>query len=225
LDAAQKEILRSFDPADPQYGFIRADAHLAVVIVTDETDGSAADESIFDGIQQGGNAVFWSDPESASPSSAVVWRAGVTCTGGPGVYDECHAENYDVEGNPGVSDELAVLKPVAGYRDFFAELLAEKRATADASVFMFGVVGVPPGYPAAPLVFADSADFQQQFDFGIAPGCSSEFGTATPPVRERELIESFRYQGMTSTLYSICQPPLSDVYGLMIGQLAPFLGG
>ncbi len=227
LESAKKAILRSNDPGDAQFGFIRPDAHLAIVIVTDETDcSSEAPWSVFADASHGGNPeVFWSDPLSSSPTSAVCWRAGVECTGGPGTYEECHAANRNLSGEFGVPDEAAVLKPLDEYRTFFAELLADKRATADASVFMFGVVGVPPGYPANPLVFADSSDPSAQSDFGIGFGCSSEFGNAVPSVRERELIESFHFEGMTSTVYSICQPPLADVYSRMIGQLAPFLGG
>jgi hypothetical protein len=227
LASLKKAVQRSEDPLDPQFGFIRPDAHLAVILVTDENDVSYASDfqSIFLPASMGGNQVFWSDTEAAAPTSAVQWNAGVQCTGGPGVYDECHASNRGINGEYDVPDADAVLVPVDTYRDFFAQLLAEKRALADASVFLFGVVGVPPGYPAQALQYADSVDPTEQNDFGIGAGCVSESGTARPPVRERELIESFRYQGMASNLYSICRPPLSDVYSLIVGQLAPYLGG
>jgi hypothetical protein len=227
LASLKKAVQRSGDPLDPQFGFLRPDAHLAIILVTDETDGSYAQEfqSIFLPESMGGNLVFWSDHDAAAPTSAVQWNAGVQCTGGPGVYDECHATNRGIDGAYDVPDADAVLVPIDVYRDFFAQLLAEKRALADASVFLFGVVGVPPGYPANPLQFADAVDPDEQRDFGIGAGCTSDFGTARPPVRERELIESFRYQGMASNVYSICQPPLSDIYSLIVGQVSPYLGG
>ena len=227
LESAYKSMLRSSKLEEAQYGFVRSHAHLAIIFVTDEADCSNNNDyqSIFLPASMGGNQVFWSDPTASAPTSAVCWRAGVECTGGPGVYSECHASNRDTEGNQGVSDDDAVLMPISRYQDYFSVLLDEKRAQADASVFLFGVVGVPPGYPANPIPYADAVDPTQQNDFGIGPGCTSEFGSAMPPVREREVIEAFQFEGMATPLYSICEPPLANVYTGIVAQIAPYLGG
>jgi hypothetical protein len=205
LEAAYKALLRSSNADEQQYGFMRSDAHLAIVFITDEVDCSYNNDfvQIFYDSDQGGNQVFWTDPESPHPSSGLCWNAGVECTGGPGTYDECHAANKDVDGNVGVSDDDAVLLPISRYRDFLLELQDAKREISDASVFMFGIVGVPEGYPATPIPYADG-EGQQQLDFGIGPGCTNEDGRiATPPTRIVELAESFG-NPVATNLFSIC---------------------
>src|SRR5690606_25930533 len=79
LESVARALTRATTPNEPEYGFLRADASLLVLIVTDEVDCSHAPnhETIFD---QAGNKAFWSDPQSAYPTSAVCWNAGVACT-------------------------------------------------------------------------------------------------------------------------------------------------
>ncbi len=225
LEAMYKALLRASAAAEPSYGFVRPDAHLAVILVTDETDCSALDDTIFLPANMGGNPeVFWSDPGAAAPTSATCWNAGVSCSGSGTPFDECHAADRAVDGSFTDDPHEAVLRPTAEYIDFLSELRGQKQALG-ASVFLFGVVGVPVGYPAVPLTYTRSDDAQEQLDFGIAAGCTSEWGRATPPVREREVIEQFQGQGMGPTLYSICEPPLANVYADIVGQLTPYLGG
>jgi hypothetical protein len=175
LESLWKSIRRSQTDSDPAYGFHRDTALLATIIVTDEVDCSYNNEweTIF---LPDGNRVFWSDPMSASPTSAVCWNAGVACRGA-GVY-ECHAVNLDVNGSEVAdadADADAVLRPVARYTD---ELLL-------LGAYAFAIDGVALD---GSVVYADSlGDPQFQNDYGIGPGCETDDGRAVPPVRIHEM--------------------------------------
>lgn len=210
LESMYKAIKRSETSTEASYGFIRDDAHLVVVFVTDEVDCSHNPDfqSIF---LPDGNQAFWSDPmNQQNPTSAVCWNAGVACTGGPDVYDECHAESYDVDGIPGVADAEAVLEPLQRYVDLLAQYQQDR---PHAEVHVFGLVGVTAN--GSVLYQNAVADPTFQRDFGIGPGCSSASGTAVPPVRIRELGE--RINGGEPGLYSICAGDYSGALG-DIGQ-------
>ncbi len=226
LESAYKAVLRSQSAAEQQFAFFRPDAHMVLVFVTDETDCSHNNEykSIFLPEASGGNPIFWTDPTAPQPTSAVCWNAGVACTGNPAGYDECHAVNRDIDGNTDVPDEQAVLRPPSRYVEFFDAIRQEKLAAHGTSVFMFGLVGVPTGYPAVPIPYAPSSDPGRQADFGIGYGCESSNGGALPPVRQLEVIEQFPLPSLGSQLYSICDPTFSGFYDGMLGQLAPLLG-
>ncbi|MBK7828910.1 VWA domain-containing protein [Nannocystis sp.] len=198
------------------YGFVRQAAQLAVVFVSDETDCSynQGTKEIFTT-----NKVFWDDPvNDTAPTSGLCWRAGVACSGGPGVYSECHAENYDAAGSPGASDADAVLQPVSKYIDFLKAIEQQKQAIDEGQrVKVSLLTGVPPGYDmfAAEIGYEDSLDPEYQRNFGIGPGCllgdpNLPGWGAVPPVRERELAEAFVDQpGEQRRLYSLCDADYS----------------
>jgi hypothetical protein len=211
------------------YGFLREDALLGVVIVSDEVDcsGTQIGSEIFKS-----NKVFWNSPDDAAPTSAMCWRAGVACTGGPGVYSECHAENYDVMGQAGADDAAAVLQPVKKYIDFLTSI-AESKQNIDRSlrVNVALITGVPVGYDdfAAEIAYEDSPDPQLQDEFGIGPGCvlgdpGFPDALAVPPVREREVAEAFAGPD-ARPLYSICQADysaaLAGIAQTYVDQLLP----
>jgi hypothetical protein len=233
LESMYKALLRSEKEDEPQYGFVRSNAILSVVIVTDEVDCSYNSDygSIFLPADMGGNEVFW-EPEPTGvtptgfPSSAVCWNAGVACTGGPGAYDECHAENYDLDGNVGAADDAAVLHPLSRYIGFMEDLEDQKRDfTPNAEVLVALIAGVPAGYETeqAELVYADATG-QEQHDFGIGAGCVNGELHARPPVRERELAEAFEVGGQRN-VYSICAndfaPALDSIADSIRDQLRP----
>lgn len=228
LAAVSRAIERSQTPGDPNFGFLRADAHLAIIVVTDETDCSLPEFewSIFLPPDMGGTQEFWTDPDATVPTSGVCWNAGVVCEGEGSPYESCRAANFSVDGDVDVPDAEAVLVPPQTYVDQLTAVLAQKRAVSDASVFLYGVMGVPAGYPANPLVFAAAEDPEQQVSFGIGPGCEGEAGRGTPPVRQLAVIESFAYDNLVGPqVFSICDPDLGGVYGQLVAQLAPYLGG
>jgi hypothetical protein len=202
------------------YGFLRERAILSVVFITDEADCShnPAAKDIFTT-----NKVFWDDPiNDPAPTSAACWNAGVACTG-DGTFDECHAENYDLAGNPGADDADAVLQPVSKYVDFLQNIEDnKKRFDGSQEVLVSLIAGVPIGYDTndAEIPYADAADPMYQSLFGVGPGCiigdaNSPDSTAVPPVREREFAEAFEV-GDARNLYSICQ----DDYSAALGSIA-----
>ncbi len=187
--------------------FLRDDAILAVVLLTDEVDCSVSN---FDMMT---NPVFQEiRPENGMPaaSSAICWNAGTTCEGpdASGLFAECTS----------FGDQL---QPVERYTDFFEYL----RNAEDKEVVMLSLVGVPPvtdhaddvpytptmggvedlvyrtwregEHPAGDLLPADVAAGEtaadKAFDFGIGPGCTEvtvEGGVqGLPPVRIREVCE------------------------------------
>jgi hypothetical protein len=209
LDSMRKALLRAVTSEESQYGFLRAGALTAIVIVTDETDCSYNDDwqSIFLPEDLGGNEVFWSDPDAAAPTSAVCWNAGTACTGGPGTYDECHAVDLDVDGNPAVDEDDAVLRPLS----YFADGLDGPN-----EVYLAAIDGVPVGYEdgSAEIVYADDPDPDVQIDRGIGPGCSNGDESAVPSVRVRELVETI--DGGERNDFSVCD----DSYAAAMGTIA-----
>ncbi|MCX4247817.1 VWA domain-containing protein [Paraliomyxa miuraensis] len=203
LEAMWKALRRSATDGDPAQGFVRDDAILSVVIVTDEIDCSDNDaaESMF---LPEGNRVFWSDPDAEAPTSAVCWNAGVLCEG-LGTYDDCRSIDLDVDGNEVAADdaeELAALRPVSRYVQALQDLENYKqRITPDQEV----LVSVIGGFASdGSVTYADAVDDPTfQSDFGIGPGCESANGRAVPPVRMRELAEAFAV-GNARNLFSVC---------------------
>jgi hypothetical protein len=186
LESMLKAVLRSSTRSEGQYGFLREGVLKAIVIVTEEADCSYATGfvEIFDSEAQGGNEVFWSDPDASGPTRAVCWNAGTVCTGGPGTYDECHAADLGIDGSPVAMADEAVMRPLSRYADLLGDT---------GEVYLAAIDGVPIGYEdgAVDMVFEDSDDPQEQIDFGIGPGCSNGDESAVPSVRVRELVEQF----------------------------------
>ncbi|MEM9458652.1 MAG: hypothetical protein AAGF11_31035 [Myxococcota bacterium] len=186
LESLHKALLRSDTADEPSYGFSRPGALLAVAIVTDEDDCShnTDHEAIFD---PDGNRVFWGNQDVLFPSSAVCWNAGVQCTGAD-PYD-CVTENFDVDGNPTLDPDAAVLHPLSQYIDDL-----NQRGAYVIAINGVGANGEP--------VYTDGDDAQFRDDFGIGAGCTGTEGdNAVPPVRVRALVDSVAGPG---NLHSIC---------------------
>ncbi len=213
LESMYKALSRANNQDEASYGFLRDDALLAVIFVTDEVDCSHRNEhaGIFTD-----NKAFWSDPSEPYPTSAVCWNAGVECTGGPGQYEGCRSADKDQDGNLTDDPDAAVLHPVSRYVDFLDGIRAAKHsANADAEVIVGVITGVPDGYQdGVDIVYADSPDAKFMKDFGIGPGCTGDGGeqTALPPVRLKEFAESFGDRN----LFSVC----SDDYTPALEELA-----
>ncbi len=204
--------------ADVTEGFLRDDAVLAIVVLTDELDCSVAAPEGYSFFTDVDNPVYWNiDPQLGVPrtSSAICFNAGVTCIDddGDGLYEDCG------------SQDTGALLPVERYISYFDWLEQQGK-----EVVMLGLLGVPEvvahspeppyepiaggavdllyrgewvdmPYPAGDIVPRDwdygirAAD--NVFRFGdLAPGCfgSDDSGDVTghalPPVRIREVCES-----------------------------------
>ncbi len=217
LESMYKALLRAQQSGEDQYGFLRSNAILSIVIVTDEVDCSYnnAFSSIFQPDSAGGNEVFWSNPEDMQPTSALCWNAGVVCEGTGNPYTSCRSSNKDIDGNIDVSDSDAVLHPLGRYTDFVQQLeVAKQQITPSQEVLVALIGGVPAN---GELTYSNSPDTDGfQRDFGIGPGCTYDdgdpatpLGTAVPPVRMKEFAEAFQV-GDESNVYSICQPEYRD---------------
>ncbi|PCC74972.1 hypothetical protein SAMN02745121_08813 [Nannocystis exedens] len=221
LESMFRAIARTADEASASnFGFLRPQASLSVVLFSDETDCSPQPdfEEIFTT-----NKVFWEDPDAPAPTSALCWNAGVRCEGAGPTYAGCSAENHDLEGNPGVSDEKAVLRPVSHYTAFLQAIEDEKRKFDPfAEVRVMMIAGVPRGYEShqAEIVYEDSFDPQVQNDFGIGHGCiDAESLGAVPPVREREVAEAFAV-GEDRDIFSICDDDYSATMAAIASRIA-----
>lgn len=214
LEAMRKALLRTGLPEDPAYGLLRPDAALAVILLTDEVDCSYAPdaESIFDPYL----SAFWDG--DGLPTSAVCWRAGVACTGDdPDAWDECHPQDYALDGMPTDDPSAAVLHPVQRYVDALAAIDDLKAPyLVDPAVQVVLVAGVPLGFQAGNVDVAFVREGPDDFveTFGIGPGCQSDSGLATPPVRLHALAEAFPGPA-GDNVSSVCQvgydPALSPI--------------
>ncbi|MCA9655616.1 MAG: hypothetical protein KC501_37245 [Myxococcales bacterium] len=222
LEAMHAAITRSSSPSDPSYGFMRPWARLAVVFVTDEGDCSVDDawEEIF---LPDGNRVFWSDPQTPAPSSAVCWNAGVQCESDGPQLGACNPQNYDVNGN--VTDATsAVMRSLTRYIEDLQAVEASKAAyRPETSVAVALIAGVPEGYGdgTAELVYTRGVFPDPQFleDFGVDPGCYGPAGLAVPPVRLRVMAE-LHPVGDREVVYSVCRDAYSPAFDQLYGALA-----
>jgi hypothetical protein len=218
LESIARAIDNMLDESQPEYGFLRDDALLAVLIVTDEVDCSYRAEqqdALFDS-----GAFFAEDMNFAT--SAVCWNAGTHCEGDPLA---CEPADYDAEGTPTSDASAAVLHPVSRYTALLQGIADNKLGGREVLVSL--IAGVPDGYPSEPLVFAPSDDPDFQKNYGIGAGCTSEIDgvvqTAVPPVRLRALAEAFPNGG--AGLYSVCSddytPAIIDIVDGLTVELPP----
>lgn len=202
-------------------GFIRDEALLAIVFVTDETDCSMPDDHV-DVLFSSAGSALWTDPER--PTSGTCWKAGTTCTGGPGVYDECHAEDKGFDGLP-TDDPKPVLYPVERYVETLTELSADKAARGGTGQVLVAVIGgVPLDYPeTGVMLYQDSDDPEFNTEYGIGPACgrgteNPDSPPGIPPVRLAEFAEQFASE--QRNLFSIC----AGDYTVALQQIVDALG-
>jgi hypothetical protein len=215
--------------------FLRPDAALGIVLVTDEADCSIADHSMMT------DAAFMeTSPSTGEPSvtSAVCWNAGTDCEGPNADGRYTCTPNDDGPMHP--TDRY-----VSALRDTL--VLGE-----DKPVVMLGILGVPPvtehnvDIPFEPvlgglfdLVIRDWQDedilpsdaaqgvtaADKQFVFGVGPGCSRPQSTAVaqaiPPVRIPAVCEALNEEDSAARccIESICDDDYSAGMGCLTGML------
>jgi hypothetical protein len=233
LESMWKSLARQETQGEASFGFIRDNAILSVVHVTDEVDCSFKNE--FRGIflredqcaQQGVDAAqctraFWSDPMAVQPTSAVCWNAGTDCTpNGDGTYT-CVSGDYAADGQPTADESQAVLWSLSRYIDQLQTFEDAKRnIIADQEVLVGVIAGVPEGYEnGGDIVYQDALTDQNfQDNFGIGPGCSSSAGTAVPPVRLKEFAEAFQV-GADRNLFSVCSASYATALQAIADKIA-----
>jgi hypothetical protein len=215
LEATRRALVRATTDTEDSYGFMRDDAILAVVYVTDEEDCSINGEHA-SVLSPAGDRRFWSDPEAGNATSAVCWNAGVECTGS-GDDRECHSVNLGIDGEPvddAAAEEDAVVRPLSRYTNFLQALEESKqRFTPDREVLVAVIGGV--GNDGEPVYSEAVSDPEFQGDFGVSPGCLSAAGRAVPPVRLAEFASEFEVNDQQN-MFSVC----NDDYANALQQIA-----
>jgi hypothetical protein len=155
---------RALDPAlEVNKGFLRGDAVLAVVFITDEDDCSGGGE-IFDPSQQGLGDLL------GPLNSFRCFEFGVTCEvngRAPGPRTDCKPKS-----------KLAAapsLYPVEDYVDFF-------RALKPPGHVVFGAIVGPTSPVVVGLVGKNPT---------VEPSCATSHGTAAPAIRIQALLDNF----------------------------------
>ena len=210
-----------FDPGHHNQYFLRPGAHLLIVVVSDAADCSYTDEGEESLFAEGG--AYWNSG-SPLPYSDVCWKAAATCSGGPTVFDECHAEDHGPDAMPTDDPAQAVLFPLSRYTQLLAQLQQDKAdAGSSGRVFVAAVAGVPVGYVAGGEVpYAVDPDPTYQMFYGIGPSCEVDGSLARrgrPPVRIQEVVEGGH--GLGEGLYSLCDPGLAGLPAALVGLLQP----
>ena len=189
-----------------------------LLVLTDGTECSVQDPAIFD---PDGSKALWSDPSAMTPTEAVCWNAGVSCTGGPGTYDTCAPAMKDAEGAPVTQGSDAALTPAG---DLASDIDSRLETWGRAESLL--LVGVPEGYPQEPIPYADSPDPTEQATYGVGPGCAGNDTLAPPPVRLAQAADVLgRSDAPTPPMGSICLPdysaPLDDLADRLLAPIAP----
>ncbi|HLT38049.1 MAG TPA: hypothetical protein VK034_17305, partial [Enhygromyxa sp.] len=163
LESMVLALARAGASSESSYGFIRADAALLIVFVTDEVDCSY-DKDWADIFAADGDKLFWSDPSAMSPSAAVCWNAGVECVGDPSGYDSCDPVDKTLDGELGAAEGDAVLHPLGRYLDRVQGIEDLKRQlNPDQEVIVALIGGVTDD---GSIVYADAEDPLFQDSFG-----------------------------------------------------------
>jgi hypothetical protein len=211
LESMYLSLKRAENTMEAEYGFLRANAILAIVIVTDEADCSY-NKNYSEIFEQDGNKVFWSDPMASFPTSAVCWNAGVSCEGDPNNYTSCEPTNKDVNGNENVSDGDAVLHPMSRYNGLLDGLEQQKQDFNAEQELIVALIGGVDSQGNAFYSDVGGTDPEFQNSFGIGPGCTAPGAMggdpveAVPPVRLRALVD--RYSA--GNMFSICNDDYSE---------------
>jgi hypothetical protein len=209
LESMYLALTRAQTSGEASYGFIRPNAILAVVFVTDEADCSS-NKNFAEIFEADGNRVFWSDPMAPFPTSAVCWNAGVECTGDPSGYSSCDPVNKDVDGNVGVVDSQAVLHPISRYAGLLDALERQKQEINARQEVIVALIGGVDADGNAHYADVSATDPEFQDSFGIGPGCTAPGNgltpvQAVPPVRIKAVVDHFSPDNM----FSICEDDYS----------------
>ena len=210
LESMYKALKRAENADEAIYGFVRANAILSIVHVTDEADCSynKEQETIF---LPDDDRTFWSLPDESTPSSAVCWNAGVACSGG-----DCSSANKDPLGGDTSAGD-AVMRPVSRYIDLVQKIESDKQLISpNQEVLVALIAGVGAD---GSVTYQDSVDPSFQDDFGIGPGCTSTAGEAVPPVRLKEFADAFKL-GDAQNMFSICDSDYSAALEAIAAAIA-----
>jgi len=214
LEAARLALARMQDPQDPAFGFMRDDAALFVMFIGDEGDCSVR-QAHADLFAPDGDTSLWATDE---PTSAICWRAGVSCEGGPEEFDDCRAETIGRDGRPGSAAD-AVLTPVDEYLDVLAAIDAYKQRRSGVDTPRVFVSAAAGGTIGDGAVFKNGINPAFKAAFGIGPGCNTSSATGYPPSRIAEVVTAFGERDAVATL--TCNSDWSSALACVPGGWPP----
>lgn len=171
LEAAY-QALEKLRAAPSGTGFLREQAVLTIIFVTDKADCSFNPKwtTIF---EADGDKPSWWDPATDQAGPEICWRAGVVCTP-DGTGYTCLPQDFDAFGEPLDFDDpelanLAVLHPLGRYIDQLQEIEnTKKEINPGQELIVTRIAGLAAdGVP----VYADTQDQDYMAQFGIGPGC------------------------------------------------------
>jgi len=186
---------RALDGSNPSNAaFLRPDAYLAVIFITDEDDCSTADTTMFDTAQ---NSI--SDPLGPL-SSFRCFEFGVRCEPDeprtPGPRQDCEPR-----------DDSQYMYDVRDYVTFLKSLKEDPRL-----VFVAGIIG-----NRTPV----TVGVGDQDNPELEPSCVTSAGEAAPAVRLAFFLDQFPQRATTTT---ICNEDLSDALVLIAKELTVVFG-
>jgi hypothetical protein len=192
-------MYQALDPANAANdGFLREDAILAVVLITDEDDCSARNPQLFD------NSQTSMDSTLGPLTSFRCFEFGITCDVNSRSHQGLRQDCVPRE------DANALLHPVSRYTGFLRSLKAEE----------FLVVAAIAG-PYAGSVTVGLDDYSQP---EVQPSCSTERGGAVPGVRLKAFVEAFNEPDEMAGAYtSICSPTYADALQGVADNIAVLL--
>jgi len=187
-------------------GFLRQDAFLAVIFITDEDDCSSQDRNGFFANQNAGV----NDPLGPL-SSFRCFEFGIRCN-----PDDPRPSGPKEECLP--REDSPYLIPVQEYVDFLVNLKPAGQ------VIVAGIFGLPEDSPGgngfrATVVPNDSGG-QLGGTPKLGPACESSAGEAAPGIRLKQFVDAF-VQSRTTT---ICNADLSDALTAIADLLAEVIG-
>ncbi len=225
LESMHKALRRSSTDGEDGQGFLREDALLQVVFITDEADCSTGPSALA-AFDPDGDKTLWPDPDAARAPSAVCWNAGVSCESTADGRTHCEPVDLGPDGSAAsVGNE--VLQPIDRYLELLHEIDEAKRLIAgqdEPQVLVSVIAGVPNDYDGRPLDYDTDSSSEFAGDFGVGAGCTSDNGEAVPPVRLRAVADAFTDE-VGANLFSICdanyRPALEAIADILLERLRP----
>ncbi len=191
-----ESMRRALDGRNPENaGFLRADAWLAVIFLTDEDDCSTANTQMFD---TGQNAV---DDPLGPLSSYRCFEFGVVC-------DDDDARALGPRQSCRPREDSQFMYAPAEYADFLRSLKADP-----SRVFVAGIIG-----DVAPVEVVADVNGNPE----LAPSCESDDGAAAPAIRMNAVLDSFPAR---SRVERICGEQLVGAMTSIGHRLRDVVGG
>lgn len=168
---------RTDDPRDPDFGFVRKDAGLAIVLIGDEDDCSRSSAASLRG---------------EGSVSAACWREAADCVEGDSGLTCETADSPELVAVDRFVERLQVIDDDKRLVD----------GTGEQRVFVSAVAGVPVGFPDRPQTFGTGDDPEFERTFGIGAGCVQDDVVAAPSVRTVDVAEAF--EPWQANVVSVC---------------------